>query len=105
MSGFEVVADQIRSAARQLKAAADGVKGADPSGDVADVAAALPGSESAAAATTLTDAWKKRFQGWYDDGVAQGEKLTASAESYDVSDFNTDIRLRDMMRHLGESIL
>jgi hypothetical protein len=105
MSGFEVVADQIRSAAGQAKAAADGVKGADPSGDVGDVAVALPGSESAEAAAKLTDAWKQRFQGWYDDGVAQGERLTASADSYDVSDFNADQRLRTMMRRVGESIL
>jgi hypothetical protein len=104
MSGFEVVADQIRSAAGQAKAAADGVKGADPSGDVGDVSAALPGSESAEAAAKLTDAWKQRFQGWYDDGVAQGEKMTASAESYDITDYNADLRLRNMMRHLGETI-
>lgn len=105
MSGFEVVADQIRSAAGQVKAAAEGVKGADPSGDVSDVAAAMPSSESAAAAAKLTDAWRQRFQGWYDDGVAQGEKLTASAASYDVSDYNADLRLRNMMRHVGETIL
>jgi hypothetical protein len=104
MSGFEVVADQIRSSATQVKAAAEGVRAADPSGEVGDVATALPSSQSAGAAAKLTDAWKKRFTGWYDDGVAQGEKLTSSAESYDVSDYNADLRLRNMMRHLGETI-
>lgn len=45
-SGYEVVQSDIRDAAADLQAVADGVDRADPSPAVADVVAAMPGSAS-----------------------------------------------------------
>lgn len=105
MSGFEVYASQIRSSGRKLKAAAEGVKGADPSGEVDAIGTALPGSQSAGAATTLGDTWKRRFQDWHDEAVGQGDKVIASADTYDQSDLAADVRLRNAARHLGEPLV
>lgn len=94
MSGFEVVAGQIRTAATQVQAAADGVEDADPSSDIGEVASALPGSQSAGAAATLVDVWRRRFTGWHDDAQAHAANLTASADSYDASDQQAAGRLQ-----------
>jgi hypothetical protein len=92
--GFEVVAADIRDAARQLKAAADGVRGADPSDDLGPVASALRGSRSAAAATTLESAWQQRFRDWSDDAEAESTAMVASADTYDASDHRAGLRAR-----------
>jgi hypothetical protein len=105
MSGFEVYASQIRTSGKQLKAAAEGVKGANPSGEVDAVATALPGSQSAGAASKLSSTWKSRFQNWHDDADGQGDKVIASADTYDQSDYAADVRLRNAARHLGEPLV
>ncbi len=104
MSGFQVVAGQIRAAASQMQAAADQVEDASPGGDVAAIATALPGSRSAASTAALADAWRARFRGWHDDAAAQSRRLQASADSYDASDLEADQRLRILMRHTGETL-
>ena len=103
MSGFEVVAGDIRSAAQQSEAAASGVKRADPSAEVGTLGSALPGSQSAAAAGRLATAWQKRFKGWHDDAEAQGTRMRSSAASYDASDYRADQQLRLMMHRTGET--
>jgi len=102
-TGFEVVAGQIRSAARQMRAAAQGVRGADPSGEVGDVATALPGSQSSGPARRLANAWEERFRAWHDDGVSQADRMGDSADSYDASDYTADQRLRILMHRTGQT--
>lgn len=102
MSGFEAVAADIRSAAEQINAAASEVLAADPSGRVGEVSGAMPGSQSAAAAGRLVDAWKRRFEGWSTDGDAQGTRMTESADAYDASDYRADQDLRLLMIRTGE---
>lgn len=92
--GFEVVVADINAAAKKLREAASGVKGADPSADVDDVATALPGSKSGPKATALGTAWKTRFKNWYDDAVAEAGEQEKSADSYDASDYAADLRIR-----------
>jgi hypothetical protein len=101
MSGFEAQVSEIRTSGTKLDAAAEGVKGADPSGDVDMIATAMRGSQSAGAAAKLGAAWKTRFQDWHDDAVAQAEKVIASADTYDRSDYESDLRLRHAVRHIG----
>lgn len=105
MSGFEVYASQIRTAGRKLKEAAEGVHGADPSGEVDAIATALPGSLSGPAASGLATTWRTRFRDWHDDAVRQGDRVVASADTYDQSDFAADVRLRNAARHLGEPLV
>ncbi|ROR89357.1 excreted virulence factor EspC (type VII ESX diderm) [Nocardioides aurantiacus] len=101
MSGFEAVAADIRSAGSEMSSAAAGAKSADPSGSVGDVATALPGSQSAAAAGKLVGAWRERFQGWHDDAEAQAERMRESAAAYDASDYRADVEQRILMHRTG----
>ena len=86
MSDIEVVTGRLRQAAAQIGAAADGVHGAAPHALLDAVDAALPGSASAGAASTLCGSWQTRFAGWVDDARAQRQRLDASAASYDGTD-------------------
>ncbi|GAB3654511.1 hypothetical protein GCM10027596_06420 [Nocardioides korecus] len=104
MDGFKVVAGDIRASAREMEAAATGVSGANPGHDVADVATALPGGQSAGAATALVTKWTARFRGWHDDAHSQAERLTTAAANYDASDFAADQQLRLLLRRTGETI-
>lgn len=93
-AGFEVVQADIRASADQLQVVADGVGRADPSGDLGGVATALPGSASAAAATSLVAAWEERFSTWDRDATAQSTALHASADAYDAADHEAALRMR-----------
>lgn len=104
MDGFKVVAGDIRAAAREMEAAATAVAAANPGHDVADVATALPGGQSASAASALVAKWTDRFKGWHDDAHSQGERLTRAAANYDASDYAADQRMRLLMRRTGERI-
>ena len=104
MSGFEVVAQQLRAAADQIGSAADGVRFHEPSRSVARVGSALRGGQSAAAAASLQNAWSDRFHAWHDDAVAQRRNLIASADSYDASDYQADARLQVLARRTGEQL-
>jgi hypothetical protein len=101
MSGFEAQVSEIRTSGTKLDAAAEGVKGEDPSGDVDLISTAMRGSQSAGAATKLGAAWRTRFEGWRDDAAAQADKVIASADAYDRSDYQSDLRLRHAVRHIG----
>ncbi|QIX26344.1 hypothetical protein ncot_06820 [Nocardioides sp. JQ2195] len=92
--GFEVVVADINAAATKLREAARGVKDADPSADIDDIATALPGSRSGPKATALGTAWKSRFKKWHDDAVAEAREQEKSADSYDASDYASDLRIR-----------
>src|SRR3546814_15362530 len=59
----EVVPDQIRAAAKKMKTAADESRTHKPD-EIGDVATAMPNSESAKHANTLSTTWTKRFTGW-----------------------------------------
>ncbi len=101
MAGFETVAADIRAAARAMTTTANEVGALHPERAVDKIATALPGSQSAGAATALAAAWARRFGGWHDDAGAQAEKMHHSAEDYDASDYQADARLRILMHHTG----
>lgn len=87
-----MVTEDIRRASTKMQAAADGVGRADPSGDVEGVNAALPSSQSASAAQTLSGTWRRRFQGWKEDASSLSRRLERGAENYDRSDHNAAVR-------------
>lgn len=103
MSGYEVVQADLRAAGQQIEAAGTGVKGADPSGRVGEVSAAMPGSQSAGAATSLSSTWRTRFDSWAEDAEGQATRLRDAATEYDNSDYLADQRLRILMRRTGET--
>jgi hypothetical protein len=86
MGDIEVVTDQLRAAAKQIGAAAEGVAGTHPPDLLDPVGTALPGSASAGAAAVLAGSWSTRFSGWVTDARSQRLDLDASAASYDGSD-------------------
>ncbi|HEY9564883.1 MAG TPA: hypothetical protein VIR30_14050 [Nocardioides sp.] len=93
----EVVPDQIRAAAKKMKTAADESRTHKPD-EIGDVATAMPNSESAKHATTLSTTWTKRFTGWskrVDDHVTG---LNKSAEDWDETDAATRARNEKMAR-------
>lgn len=97
--GFEVVVADINAAAKKLKEAASGVKDADPSADVDDIATALPGSKSGPKATALSTAWKTRFKNWNDNAVTEAQEQMNSADTYDASDYAADMAQRKLNLH------
>ncbi len=100
-SGFEVVQADIRAAAEKMGALAEGVENGDPSGEVTPISTAMPGSLSAAAATTLSSTWKTRFSTWGTDASGQETKLNETAADYDASDHAADqsqVHLRRQMQ-------
>ncbi len=86
MGDIEVVTGQLRSAAKQIGAAADGVQGAAPHLLLDPVPGALAGSASAGAARSLAAVWQTRFADWASDARAQQGRLEASAAAYDGTD-------------------
>lgn len=84
--GYEVVQQDVRDAADQLKLAADGVRDCGPDTAAAAVATALPGSRSATAATTLESRWQRRFTTWADDADGQHTTLHRNADNYDAAE-------------------
>lgn len=85
--GFEAVREDIDESAAAISETARGVKTADPSDHLSIIASALPGSESAAAATSLAGTWTDRFKAWSDDTEAHAETRRGSAASYTRTDY------------------
>lgn len=95
-AGYEVVQSDIRDAAADLQAVADGVDGADPSSAVADIVAAMPGSASSAAASLLTGTWSGRFRTWSQDAGQRSQALATNADNYDAAEHAAAERFRSI---------
>lgn len=63
----EIVASQVKTAARSIGTAADAVAGLDLEGPMGKVAAALPGSTVVGAANGLKAEWKSDKDTWVKD--------------------------------------
>jgi hypothetical protein len=95
--GVEVVPDQIRDAAAKMDAAASGVRSNAPT-DIDGVAGALPGSQSAGAATTLASTWKSRFNGWARRTDAHVTGMREAADTWASTDHTNAARMEKMAR-------
>lgn len=80
-----------------MEAAASGVRSHCPT-EVSGVAGALPGSESAAAASTLGSTWQTRFRGWATRTDAHVKGMREAAQTWDTTDHTNAARLEKMAR-------
>lgn len=84
--GVEVETNALGRAGKQMQLAAQGAEKGNPSDDLAGIGKAIPGSLSAAAATTLSTTWGKRFTRWKTDAGQNGTDMIDSADTYVASD-------------------
>ena len=84
--GFTTVPEALRAGGKAGQGAVGELRGADCGSPVADVAAALPGSTAAGAASAYAAAWKTTFTGWCTDADQHAAALTKAADSYVAAD-------------------
>jgi hypothetical protein len=80
--GFTTVPEGLRAAGNTGQVAVGELHGADCGKPVADVAAALPGSKSASAATTFSESWSTTFTEWCTHADQHAAALTTAAGTY-----------------------
>ena len=95
--GVKVVPEEIRAAAGKMEAAASGVRTHCPT-EVSGVSDALPGSQSAGAATTLGTTWQGRFRGWATRTETHATGMREAARTWDSTDHTNSARLEKMAR-------
>jgi hypothetical protein len=81
-SGLQVDTNDLSRAALQIGAAAKAVQMADPGSDVVAISRAMKGGNAARKAAVLEERWRRRFQAWARDAVAQERALSQSAHTY-----------------------
>lgn len=94
------------SAGQSMKAAGSAAGKANPHEDLAPVAGALPGSQSATAASGLASAWEQRFKSWQRKAHTCGEGMIRVAHNYHHSDEGSKRNadgLRDSLAAMGTS--
>jgi hypothetical protein len=82
MAGFAAVPDAVRAAGVVMGDAVGLLRGADVGSPVSELAAALPGSVSAGAATDYAGAWKTDFGAWCDQAADQADNMSRIAANY-----------------------
>lgn len=85
MTGFDADPKALRAAADAAKQAAGVVRKLEL-GRVAELAAALPGTESAGTAGELGPHWEATTDRWARGVDSYAEALTAAADDYEVQD-------------------
>jgi hypothetical protein len=93
--GFTTVPEALRAAGKAAGDAVGALRGADCGTPVVEVAAALPGSKAAAAATSIAESWKATFSAWCTDAGQQANALTAAADTYGTGDHAAKSSLPD----------
>ncbi|SDC19930.1 hypothetical protein [Actinokineospora iranica] len=81
MTGFGVDPEALRAAAAAARQAADVVRELQL-GRVAELAAALPGTESAGTAGQLGPQWDASTKTWADGMTSYASTLTSAADDY-----------------------
>lgn len=94
MSGFQVVVEELRSAATAAEAAATAATGIDLASPLEVAGAALPGSASSTRAPDVAGAWRDEVGSWVDDVRKHATRLAAMADKYAAVDENTAANLR-----------
>jgi hypothetical protein len=82
MTGFGSTPDVIRAAGKTAETAASELRQADCGTPVAQLAAALPGSASAPAATDFADSWSRALSKWCDQATQHATNLGQIATNY-----------------------
>lgn len=76
----------LRASARELDDCESVGRKHSPHEHAAEVAAALPSSDSAGVAKLLKEAWRKRFKSWADDVHSQASGMRTAADDWDSAD-------------------
>lgn len=86
VSGFEAETESIRASGGAAHTAADAVA-EEKAGDTAtDLVSAMPGSESAEAASSLAEAWSSEFAQWVTSMRTYAGNLHESADTYESNE-------------------
>ncbi|MFC7493146.1 MULTISPECIES: hypothetical protein [unclassified Nocardioides] len=93
----EIVPQEIRAAADKMEAAVTAVDANIPTG-VNAVSTALPGSQSAGAATSLTETWRTAYQSWVSDGTTHVAALRRHADDWVETDLAQAARMERLAR-------
>jgi hypothetical protein len=102
--GFRVATEEVRAAGRSMRRAATQLARITPHDDLEPMSTAMPGSLSAASATTLTGVWRRRFSQITEATELHGDALVTDADDYDASDCAVDDALSGIVpgRRPGE---
>lgn len=92
-----IVPGDIRAAATAMAAAVTAVDANAPTG-VADVASALPGSQSAGAASRLAETWRTAYADWVRDANHHVEALRQHADDWVETDRAQAARMERLAR-------
>lgn len=84
--GYTVLAEALRVAAGVARAAGDAARGVDLEAPVADIGAALPGTDVVGAAAELATAWGDQLAAWSREVTVHGGHLDDSAATYDAGE-------------------
>ena len=102
--GVSVVPGQIRTAAGKIDEAATGAGAHKPGDDISATPGALPGSQSAGAATSLESGWNTRFTSWKTDAEAHARTLRSAADNWSAKDEQASAAYRRLLRRTGGPI-
>ena len=80
-----------------MEAAVTAVDANVPTG-VADVGSALPGSQSASAASTLADTWRTTYRAWVESGRTHVAALRQHADDWVATDQAQAARMERLAR-------
>ena len=84
--GFQAVPEALRAASQSGRQAVSELRTADCGGPAADVAAALPGTQTAGAASSYARSWTASFTSWCDDAGQFVADLHQAAATYRTTD-------------------
>jgi hypothetical protein len=93
----DIVPQDIRAAATKMETAVTAVDANIPTG-VSAVSTAMPGSQSAAAASTLADTWRTAYQSWVKDATGHVASLRQHADDWVETDLAQAARMERMAR-------
>ena len=93
----EIVPQDIRAAATKMETAVTAVDANIPTG-VSAVSTALPGSQSAGAASTLADTWRTAYTTWVGDATKHVASLRRHADDWVETDLAQAARMERLAR-------
>lgn len=93
----QIVPQDIRAAADSMEAAVTAVDANVPTG-VGDVSSALPGSQSAGAASALADTWRAAYGSWVKAATHHVAALRQHADDWVETDLAQAARMEKLAR-------
>ncbi|MBO1751411.1 hypothetical protein J4G33_06300 [Actinotalea sp. BY-33] len=99
----EIDGGDVRDAARQADQGAEAVAAVPHHREATSLAAALPGSTSAASARRLSSVWSAAAEAWVADARAYAQNLQASADALAATDQRSGASLSRLTSRLGST--